>query len=67
MSAAAVLQVTRYPRCWDIAVRCPHCGRTHHHGGGDGAVPFLGARVAHCAAGGSYRLAVTPDTQVGDE
>lgn len=67
MSAAPVLQVTRYPSCWDIAVRCPHCRRTHHHGGGSGPVPDLGDRVPHCAAGGSYRLCVTADTQVGRE
>jgi hypothetical protein len=35
---------------WDLYITCPYCGKTHHHGGGDGDVPNLGFRVAHCGS-----------------
>ena len=38
----------RHRGIWDLYIICPYCGRRHHHGGGDGDVPNLGFRVAHC-------------------
>ena len=48
-------------RFWAVTVeRCPLCGKRHHHGGGDGPEPALGARVAHCDAhDGNYELIET--------
>jgi hypothetical protein len=48
-------------RYWAVTVpRCPLCGKRHHHGGGDGAEPALGSRVAHCDQhDGSYELIET--------
>ncbi len=34
---------------WDLYITCPYCGKTHHHGGGDGNRPVLGSRASHCA------------------
>lgn len=37
---------------WLLTVKCPHCGKRHTHGGGDGARPArFGIRVSHCADG----------------
>jgi hypothetical protein len=33
---------------WTLEVVCPICGEKHFHGGGNGAEPDLGYRVAHC-------------------
>ena len=33
---------------WLLKLVCPHCGKTHIHGGGGGPMPFGGHRVAHC-------------------
>lgn len=43
---------------WTLTVeKCPHCNQRHTHGGGDGAVPILGDRAAHCVDGrGGYQL-----------
>jgi hypothetical protein len=39
----------RRGRYWKVVIPCcPHCGKTHWHGGGDGPVPDLGHRNAHC-------------------
>jgi hypothetical protein len=36
---------------WTVAA-CPHCGKKHFHGGGDGERPaFLGHRISHCITG----------------
>jgi hypothetical protein len=36
---------------WSLHVtECPFCGREHWHGGGSGARPSAGPRVAHCGA-----------------
>lgn len=45
---------------------CPHCDKTHHHGGGEVSVDvteYLGHRVSHCAGAttGGYYLALAPD------
>ena len=40
--------VRRRDGIWDLYITCPYCGKRHHHGGGDGDVPNLGFRVAHC-------------------
>ena len=40
--------VRRRDGVWDLYVTCPYCGKKHHHGGGNGEVPNLGFRVAHC-------------------
>ncbi len=45
---------------WLIRVACcPICGKSHVHGGGDGAIPAYGHRAAHCgkAYGTGYVLA----------
>ena len=50
-------------RYWAVTVeRCPFCGRKHHHGGGNGEAPDLGARRAHCITGlgGTYELVAAP-------
>lgn len=39
---------SRVRGCWILEIVCPHCGRRHTHGGGDGPVPSAGHRVAHC-------------------
>lgn len=46
---------------WSLKVACPYCGKTHHHGGGNGAVPGGGHRSAHChpARGRDYFLEIT--------
>jgi hypothetical protein len=36
---------------WIIKVICPYCGGKHTHGGGDGPVPHVGHRIAHCRDG----------------
>lgn len=43
---------------WTLTVeKCPHCNQRHTHGGGDGTVPILGDRAAHCVDGrGGYEL-----------
>lgn len=43
---------------WTLTVeKCPHCNQRHTHGGGDGIVPILGDRAAHCVDGrGGYQL-----------
>jgi hypothetical protein len=48
-------------RYWAVTIEsCPLCGRTHHHGGGDGPEPALGHRVAHCVdRAGGYELIET--------
>ncbi len=49
------LTTARRCRCgvWALTVLiCPFCGKTHHHGGGDGDTPTLGHRAAHCAKPG---------------
>ncbi len=53
--------VARAKRCrdgtWGLIVACPHCGREHMHGGGDGERPGLyGHRYSHCEGSPSYRL-----------
>lgn len=36
-------------RYWVLVIdTCPHCGRTHRHGGGEGLRPSYGHRAAHC-------------------
>lgn len=40
-----------------LRVACPHCNRTHWHGGGHVSDPVvLGHRVSHCQRGGGYWL-----------
>ena len=51
--AAAVLVREGGLWYWQI-VRCPHCGRRHHHGGGSknqDPRDFLGPWVSHCGTG----------------
>lgn len=51
--AFAKLERTRDGVAWKWTVeRCPLCGKTHHHGGGDGDKPSGGHRVGHCRTGG---------------
>ncbi len=38
----------RRPEVWLLKIRCPYCAQTHTHGGGSGARPYGGHRVAHC-------------------
>lgn len=48
---------------WSLTVpSCPYCGKTHHHGGGEGPSPAFGPRAAHCdtAQGRSYELVPLP-------
>lgn len=33
---------------WSLSILCPHCHRTHTHGGGNGSKPDAGHRGAHC-------------------
>jgi hypothetical protein len=33
---------------WWLEFHCPHCRARHMHGGGTGAEPIAGHRVAHC-------------------
>lgn len=40
--------VRRGRECWILKITCPHCGKTHTHGGGDGPAPHGGHYVAHC-------------------
>ena len=41
----------RVREVWILKLTCPHCGKTHTHGGGSGPVPYGGHRVAHCHNG----------------
>ena len=45
---------------WRLALRCPHCGERHLHGGGDGDSPEYGHRQSHCAAGGGRGYSLVP-------
>lgn len=40
--------IRRSDGIWDLFIRCPFCGKEHHHGGGDGDTPDYGYRAAHC-------------------
>lgn len=57
--AVAVAAVTRCEArngVWALTIRCPFCGRRHHHGGGaTSGDPVLGERVSHCHRG-TYEL-----------
>lgn len=57
--AHATATRTRDGSAWKWTIeRCPLCGKSHIHGGGDGGEPSGGHRVAHCqtAGGSSYVL-----------
>jgi hypothetical protein len=50
---ATCVAARRSDGTWALMVKnCPFCGKTHYHGGGDGDVPTLGHRVAHCPSSG---------------
>ncbi|MDQ4490707.1 hypothetical protein RBS60_10905 [Sinomonas sp. ASV486] len=67
---APVLSVVfqrKWPVTWLLTVLCPYCRRKHLHGsGGPELDGDLGHRLAHCAHGGSYRLVITVETDLGD-
>ena len=44
---------------WDLRTVCPHCGRLHTHGGGDGLAPVGGHRKALCDSSCAYTLVVS--------
>ncbi|MFD0458741.1 hypothetical protein ACFQ2H_28635 [Streptomyces violaceoruber] len=52
---------------WLLVVRrCPHCRRSHTHGGGSGDEPFYGHRTAHCTTarpGAGYWLQPAEEPQ----
>lgn len=33
---------------WTLRIRCPNCGSSHRHGGGDLPLPYFGTRYPHC-------------------
>lgn len=51
-------------KTWVIVVKCPHCPKTHNHGGGDALIPYLGHRSADCGEGSDYELVLDEDTIV---
>ncbi len=61
--AACVVTWSSRVAYWAVTVpACPHCGKTHHHGGGvDPRRVDLGYRSAHCwDRTDSYELVETP-------
>jgi hypothetical protein len=51
---------------WIIKLICPHCGEKHTHGGGDGLMPHVGHRVAHCrnSTGKGYFIELAEEAKV---
>lgn len=58
LPAAVVLAVVNTKTTRDVAVRCPFCGKTHHHGWPYDDPEGPGVRLSHCHPGPhrSYRL-----------
>ncbi len=49
----ARVQGSRLGTTWLLTIRCPHCGRTHTHGGGPiDKAPSGGHRLGHCPGNG---------------
>jgi hypothetical protein len=44
------VSVVAHHNFWQLTIEeCPHCGKTHTHGGGDlASPPFGGHRISHC-------------------
>jgi hypothetical protein len=50
---AVCIATRRSDGTWGLMVKdCPFCGKTHYHGGGNGDLPVMGHRVAHCPSSG---------------
>lgn len=61
----AITEVRDYDgtRVYLLRVKCPHCGRTHSHGGGTDRADigkYLGHRASHCTSRDGYVI-TNPD------
>jgi len=51
---------------WLLTIRCPHCGRTHTHGGGPmDEAPSGGHRLGHCLGDGRRGYIIDIDIAEG--